>query len=416
MISINVITSYFSGLFFNSIGRGSKSALCYRKFTGASFDLPEKDRYSYRSLLSGIKRVYTFPIQKAIKNKGHANRKIIVYDLNSDAEKSRIEFLNYYGIKDDLVFIASDKIRHFNSGLDKVAFIIVTMPVQVQLMISGLFKKDKSGLSSILKNILLTRNLVRFAIREKASRVILFSIYDTNSSFLANSIMKKGIYVSQVASEVPLYKWNKVVVTNELILCSEYQEYELNAFKDTVLFDRYTLFGPELYYKVADLYKDAPVKNNKLGFYSTGGWLRKKLGHADQGLDIKFYEAKILEDLAIILRKRKDIELIIYPHPREWINFSGSEVEMRKFYSSFLGDTAFKINATGKSTNLIFDEVYIAICYMTTVIFERMHAGRKSAFVYFKEKGFPVKKDIKKLSIINNEVEFEEFIMSCYQK
>jgi hypothetical protein len=414
MISINVITSYFSGLFFNSIGRASKSALCYRKLTGASFDLPEKDRYSYRSLLSGIKRVYTLPIEKAIKNKDHANKKIIVYDLNSDAEKSRIEFLNYYGIKDDLVFIASDKIRHFNSGLDKVVFIIVTMPVQVQLMISGLFKKDKSGLSSILKNILLTRNLVRIATRGKASKVILFSIYDTNSSFLANSIMREGIYVSQVTSEVPLYKWNRVIVTNELILCSEYQEHELNEFKVTLLFDKYTLFGPELYYKVADLYKHTPLKNNKLGFYSTGGWLRKKLGHADQGVDIKFYEAKILKDLATVLRKRKDIELIIYPHPREWVNFSGSEVEMRKFYSGFLGDTNFNISAAGKPTNLIFDEVYLAVCYMTTVIFERMHAGRKSAFVYFKENGFPVKKGIKNLSIINNEVELEELVLSSY--
>ncbi len=413
MISIKVICSYFVGLLLNFFGSKTRAALSYKKLTGRSFDLPEKDRYSYRALLAGIKRVYAFPIGAALKTQSKGNS-ILVYDLGSDSEKNRREFLYYYGIKNDLEFISSNKMKHFNSGLDKILFLIVTIPVQLHVLIFGLFKKDKSGLNSILTNILLTRNFIRNAIHKKASQIILFSIYDTNSSFLANCLMKNKIYVSQVASEVPLYKWNKLIVTNELILCSEYQEYELSEFKDTLLFDKYTLFGPELYYMVADLYKDAPVKNNKLGFYSTGGWIRKKLGHADQGLDIEWFETKILKDLAVILQKRKEIELIIYPHPREWIHFSGSEKEMRKFYSGFLGDTTFKINAAGKPTNLIFDEVYVAICYMTTVIFERMHAGRKSAFVYFKEKGFPVKQDTKQLSIINNEAELEEFILSCY--
>jgi hypothetical protein len=120
----------------------------------------------------------------------------------------------------------------------------------------------------------------------------MFGIYDTNSAFLSYCLMKNSSCVHQITSEVPIYKWNKIIVTNELILCSEYQFAEIEAFKQTVVFDTFKLFGPELYYKVSDLYEKPAQKNNKIAFYSTGGWVRKKLGNIDQGVDIEFFEEK----------------------------------------------------------------------------------------------------------------------------
>lgn len=405
------VFDYFSGVLGSTFNTSSNSSLAFKKLTGTSFNLSEKTRYSYRSVLSGIKELLAIPVQETaldIKDRS------IIYDVAENTATIREDYLNFYNINEQFYFISAKDLSFFNSGIDKLFFLFCTVPVQLHLVIYGLFKKDRSGLNSVLKNILITRNFSALKKKVEKKKVYLFSIYDTNSAFLANNLIKQGFYVSQITSEVPLYKWNKIIITNELIICSEYQTAEVEEFKNTIRFNELKLFGPELFYKISDQYKSSPDKNFNIGFYSTGGWIRNKLGHIDQGTSIEEFETRILNDLNTILSNKKEINLIIYPHPREREFFNNSESELYNYYKKALPSITFKINQVNKPANMLFDDVYLAVCYMTTLIFERVHAKRKSVIAYFKEEDFPLNNNIENLSVVKDINELQRTIEMTY--
>ena len=410
-----LILSYFKGMFFYVIGETNRASLSYQKLFNISFNLPEKYRYSYKSVLSELRKLACIPVKLDSHELTESNNNSsIVYDLSDVSKKERIHYLRFYGIENELVFVTSQELVYFSSFGHKVWFLFVTFPIQIQLLILGLFKKDISGLSFVLKNILITSNFLKLSKRQKIKDVYMFGIYDMNSAFLSYSLMKKHNYVHQITSEVPIYKWNKIIVTNELILCSEYQFAEIEAFKKTVVYDSCKLFGPELYYKVADLYQFPAVKNNKVAFYSTGGWVRNKLGNIDQGLDIECFEEKILNDIDDCLSEYKELELIIYPHPREKVFFDHSIELLQQHYLKFLPNCKFTIKTENILTDEFFNECYLAICFISTVMFERVHAKRQSVLMYQNEKEFPLKNTVDYLHFINSKDELKTIIKKCY--
>lgn len=410
-----LILSYFKGMFFYVIGETNRASLSYQKLFNSSFNLPEKFRYSYKSVLSELRKLVCIPVKLDSHELPESNNNSsIVYDLSDVSKKERIHYLRFYGIGNELIFVTAHELIYFKSYGHKVWFLFVTFPIQIQLLILGLFKKDISGLSFVLKNILITSNFLRLSKRQKIKDVYMFGIYDTNSAFLSYSLMKNNRYVHQITSEVPIYKWNKIIVTNELILCSEYQFAEIEAFKKTVVYDTCKLFGPELYYKVADLYQLPAVKNNKVAFYSTGGWVRNKLGNIDQGVDIESFEEKILKDIDDCLSEYKELELIIYPHPREKVFFDHSIELLYQHYLKFLPNCRFTIKTENILTDEFFNECYLAICFISTVMFERVHAKRKSVLMYQNEKEFPLNNTVDYLHFINSKDELKTVIKKCY--
>ena len=242
---------------------------------------------------------------------------------------------------------------------------------------------------------------------------VMFSAYDTNSAFLSVNLQKCGVHVTTVTSEVPLYKWNTILVTDTLHVCSAYQVEEVKHLPG-IIYKTLETGAPEKYFEVKTLYNEPLAPNNKLGFISTGGWVRKRLGHIDQGIDIEYFERKILMDLNAIIREAKYIKLIIYPHPREANYFKGSREELIAFYRNMLPDIDFDINFSGEPTNKLFDECYLAVCFMSTSIFERLHAKRKSAVAYFKEHIFPVHFVSEYLNFVSNEQELAQLIYKNY--
>jgi len=415
MMLFFLFLSYFKGMFFYLIRENNSASLSYQKLFNSSFNLPEKYRYSYKSVLSELRKVICISVNFDITERSETTNKFsIVYDLSDVSKKERINYLRFYGIDNNLVFVASDELVYFNSFGHKVWFLFVTFPIQIQLLILGFFKKDISGLSFVLKNLLITFNFLRYCKHQKIKDVYMFGIYDTNSAFLSYCLMKNSSYVHQITSEVPIYKWNKIIVTNKLILCSEYQFAEIEAFKQTLVFDTFKLFGPELYYKVSDLYEKPAKKNNKVAFYSTGGWVRKKIGNIDQGVDIEFFEEKILKDIDDCLSEYKDLELIIYPHPREKAFFNFSYKHLYEYYLKFLPNCKFSIKIDDIITNEFFNECYLAICFISTVIFERVHAKRQSVLMYQNEKEFPLKNNVDYLHFINSKEGLNTIIKKCY--
>lgn len=402
-----VVVRYFAGALGNILVPKSVAAIAYRKLRSVSFDVPEKYRYAYKTLLSGMRQLLAFPIRKPAV----VRVPVVIYDVAPDTFDMRREYLRFYGITEEMDFLPAQAMQHFVSRADRLAFMFLTIPMQLHVLIIGLFRQERSGLSSILRNCLLARNMLLSG--KSIKHLYVFSIYDTNSAFLSSCAMRRGIFVSQITSEVPLYKWNRELVTNELILGIDYQRLEAERFRETMQYDRVVLFGPETYYQIAERYEHGPEKNKRIGFYSTGGWVRNRLGHLDQGTAMEDSESRLLADLNTILAGRSDIELVVYPHPRERA-FCETESGLHQHYRNYLPDISFSIHQGTQPSNTLFDDVYLAVCYMTTLIFERAHAGRKSAIAYFRETDFPLARHFSHLEFTENREELRHLIERTY--
>jgi hypothetical protein len=388
----------------------SKERLAFKKLTGVSFNVPEKFRYKFKTVISGIVSLYVLGIKSS---PAIINGRTIVYDLNNNSKNDRINYLAEFKDVKSLQFVSSQDCLGYENIFQKIFFLVSTLPIQFILIVFGALKKDRSGIHSILSNLLITSNVLRLVRVSNANDFVLFSAYDTNSAFLALTLQKHKYNVTTVSSEVPLYKWNSVLITDVLHLCSEYQIEEVKHLPN-ILFKKIEIGVPEKYFEVSKHYLEPAVPNKKLGFISTGGWVRKKLGHIDQGTDIENAENRILTDLNIILAKKNQVQLIIYPHPRERKYFSDSLASLHDFYKKLLPDINFSISNSQQPTNTLFNETYLSVCFMTTSIFERLHAKRMSAIVYFKESIFPVNFYSEYLKFISSEAELEKLIDQVY--
>ena len=101
--------------------------------------------------------------------------------------------------------------------------------------------------------------------------------------------MKNGFIVNKIPSEVPLVFANKVIVANQLSFCFGYQQEEFFYYKDTMFIDSTQQWLPELFFKTPINILKSSSKNigvvYEIGFFSSGNWLRDKLGDVDLGND-----------------------------------------------------------------------------------------------------------------------------------
>ena len=100
-----LILSYFKGMFFYVIGETNRASLSYQKLFNSSFNLPEKFRYSYKSVLSELRKVVYIPVKLDCHELTESNNNSsIVYDLSDVSKKERIHYLRFYGIENELAF------------------------------------------------------------------------------------------------------------------------------------------------------------------------------------------------------------------------------------------------------------------------------------------------------------------------
>ncbi len=408
-----VLINFYISLLYYLLGIKSSYLLAFTKLVSISFDIKEQHRYKYKNIFSSFKKILKAPV---LKHRQLEQVTFAIYDLSINSKELRSAYLNNLDTKyQHTEFIAGNDLIYFSTVLQKIIFIFCILPAQVLLCIYGFIKKDKSGISTIFINVLKTFNCVENLKKSNIKNSVLFSAYDTNSAFLAQNLIRENIYVSTVTSEVPIYKWNQIIITNELILCHEYQKNEVKYFHNTLIYDTLLLGKPEEFFCVENLYTQQQSKNLNIGFLSTGGWVRNKFGHINQGTNMEDNETKILISLNAILRKHYQLNLIIYPHPREFKYYNNSISELTKHYNVFLKDISFTINSNNTNSNKLFDDCYVALCFFTTLIFERSFAKRNSAIVYFKDNHFPLANKDSWLSIINTKEDLENYLILKYQ-
>lgn len=405
-----IFNIYFLSLLNYCIGSLNKYGLSFKKLIGISFNLQQKYRYKYSAVLSGIKQIYTLPIKPipfSFINKD------VIYDLTMDSESIRLNYVNSVSKSSvGFVFVAGSELLVYETTFKKAVFLFLSLPIQISILLAGVFVRDKSGLNCLPANLIAAYNLCVLCKRAKVKYLEMFCVFDTNSVFLTVCLQKINVTVTSYTSEVPLYKWNKILVADHLRVCLDYQKTEVEMFNQSIIYNTLSFVEPETYYKAKHLYAQDQEYSNKLGFVSTGGWIRNKLDHIHQGLDFETYENKILTDLNEILKDEKHISLVIYPHPRELENCKGEE--LRNYYVEKLPDVKFEINNTNIASNQLFNETYLSICFISTLIFERLYAKRKSAIIYYKEDCFPLPYKSDFLAFVQNKTDFKKLIKQTF--
>lgn len=363
-------------------------------FSKQSFRLPQSAKGDigivFKTYLNVVKDIF----QQQPSFHSLSSDKVAVLDSSYSSENERVQYLNYFGVNPG-VFLSRENISGAEDSIRKVLnFVLVTKLFSFFWL--GSFSKNRVSYALLLKESVEWFNLIRLLKRNEIKRFYTFNTYEKDSNFMAYLLMKLKISVSKVTSEVPLTFANKIIITDELCLCSEYQKEEVKAFEKTMFYKTMQVWFPEMQITYLDMYKnktfEIPVRS--IGFYSSAFWLRKRRNHSIA--DVGSYDAEevLLRYISDYLELHKDVSLVIFTHPYER-NTKETYNEALEYYKNVLGQSnANRAIITGKETvsTLTFNKVNIGISLFSTIMFERMNLGFKIILAPLDKKDFPLEK------------------------
>ena len=343
---------------------------------GKSFKFTEKSTYDRLIVIKYYFKVLAYKIRPL--NKLNDNE-ILIFDNSSKSKKIRIEFLSYYLKNKNFNFISYCDLCCFESRLEKVIFIAISLPFVLIFFVLSQFFKYKSSLALFVEYSLVISKLLKTLNENyQLKKIYYFSIYERESNFFSKEIINRtGIEVVKIASDTPLVFWNKFILCDKLLLCNSYQYDELKSNQICAQISDIEIFGPERSFSYRNLYdQDSSTPSNTIGFYSTASWVRDANDAIFQDVDFTKLELNVLKVLKQVVLENKENQLFILLHPKEK---KYSIEDLRTHYSNILGsDIVFEFLNYNKPTAQLFDKIDLGISFNSSVIHERLYCGFKS--------------------------------------
>jgi hypothetical protein len=284
-----------------------------------------------------------------------------------------------YVIKDQLSFKGEFSIMEW-------AYWIV---FAINQAIRSAFSKQRRNIALTVIEVLEVAVLLK---KIKLHRIV--SIYDfvpfeVDSNFLYLCTRAYDVHTTKVPSPGPLSAHNAIVLSDALVLSSGYHFDELPLLAENFIVTEFLTWPPERAHTYYNLYTrgDLNIGIQKLGFYSHGEWVRKKLGLVKKASTVAAAEEQTLRMLGRFLNENPEYSLVIYPHPKERKNVGADD--LIAYYADIIGSSAFTIAAADKGTTFRFQETDIAVTCYSTIIFERLYCGFKTIIKRIPEHAFP---------------------------
>jgi hypothetical protein len=310
------------------------------------------------------------------------------YDASFESDEIRLNYLRNFNSEKNYSKIYKNELLIPHNKINLLQIFIVSFVIFPFIFILSCFKKDKKQLSFLYQQAIECFNINVYLTTNRIKKLHFFSIFQTDANICAYLLMKKGIYINKIPSEVPLFVYNSSIVSNCLSFCFGYQKEEFNYFKDTMFVDETQMWSPELIFNAPMRFlketKEAHLFNYDIGFYSSGNWLRKELGDAELETNDAHNEQLILTEL-IKLCNENNYKLRIYCHPIEKRNQELTINYYQKFNSK-----NFSIAPFDKPSIEEFDKVNIAISLISTLMFERYYLGFKTIIAPINYLNFPI--------------------------
>lgn len=311
----------------------------------------------------------------------------VILDGDEKSFELRKKYIEHHDqIEIDLTITKNDLLTYKNR-LDFFGFIFyISLITLLFLPFSVLFRKKRTSIALMVKEFVENTNLLNTLSKNQIKHVYHFCVYEKDSNFTTLLLEKKKIKTTKITSEVPICIWNQTIICDRLCLSIEYQFEEIEYFKKSIFYNKVELWSPE---RILNINLSEKKLNTNIGFYSTASWVRNKLNHIDQGVNMINNELELLTHLKeYILTHSKENQLIIYLHPKEkkYPNFE----DVKNHYSEILNGIEFTFASLDKNSADCFHEIDLAIAFNSTLVYERLYFGFKTLLYPKDVKNFPV--------------------------
>ena len=314
-----------------------------------------------------------------------------IFDVSIEGSELRFNYVDKFnGIKNDL-FISKNELMSSPRIWMTILLLFFLITTFIPIFISSLFAKNKYHYPLLIREILECFCLQEILLKHKIKAVNYFCIYERDSNICSYILMKNGFFINKIPSEVPMYFFNKVIIANQLSFCFAYQKEEFDKYKETMFVEKTELWAPEQILLAPKRFFNEGHKLSPMydiGFFSSGNWLRFKLGDIDLGHNDKENEEYVFQEL-IKYVKAKKLKLRIFTHPLE--KREENKVLTEKYYYQSLQNVEVSMADFNKPSIEGFDEIKIGVSLYSTLMFERIYLGFKTILTPFDYDQFPIK-------------------------
>ena len=390
-----ILTIFLRSIFFYKSNNKRKSPKLY--FSGSclykdSFRYPLKSKNDFLISLRIYKSIIFSMFFKSIIYENHNFKNgIAIFDRSLNSAELRSNYIfKYSGYKSDLIIPKENLLNYYSFSSSVIICLFLFFSVLPVFLLS-FFSKNKLTYPLLILEIIECFVLNEILIKHKIKELFYFNIYERDSNIVACILMDRGVYVNKIPSEVPICFWNKIIVSNSLCICFPYQLDEYNLFKETIFVDQINNWGPEKILEAPDYVFKTNKNDNepkyKIGYYSSGYWLRSIKGNVSLG-DYLSVENELM-NLLNEYSKSYNIEIFIYLHP---IELKKSNLILTKnYYSEIIRNKNIKISFDNTPSIFSFNQIDLGISIKSTLMFERIFYGYKTLLYCFKKHDFPIK-------------------------
>lgn len=361
-------------------------------FSKQSFRLPQSAKKDVLIILKMYWRVVKKITTSRPEIHSLGSGDIAAFDSGFNAQNQRIQYLKHFGVNVDRFLSRENLVGSLNVIASLIHLFFVT--ILFAFVVPFSFSRRRVCYALLLREIVEWVNLLSIFKNQGIKKLYYFCIYEKDANFLTLILQENKIWVSKITSEAPLKFANKIIIADELCLCFAYQVEEVEAFKNTMFYERLQVWIPEMQITYLDKYKDRSfdIPINTIGFYSSAFWLRKKLNHSMADIPSYNVEENLLQHLVEYLKQHSHLKLVLFLHPYEKRNerdFKLAQEHYAKVFGEGLINRVEFVNNEFKSTE-IFNKVNIGLSVFSTIMFERLSLGFKTILAPMDNTDFPL--------------------------
>lgn len=251
------------------------------------------------------------------------------------------------------------------------------------------YKVERSNRALVIRDAYETDMCVSLISTLRGKKIYDFLPYEKDANLTSYLLRKKGIKVIFIPSVNPLRDHNHVMIADEIVLVTPYQQEERNLlYKSTIRCNKILKWIPEAGYTYINKYikLESNSPQYHLGFYSHGSWARNQENHLGSAESLKL-EEWVLQNISQLLDEQPQLKVLLFLHPKE----KKMNVEdVLSYYRSVLGDR-FEVAPLNERSVDQFEKVDIGVASYSSIVYERLFTGHKMIVGSFIDDGFPLK-------------------------
>lgn len=322
---------------------------------------------------------------KKIKYESRNENNIAIFDVSKSGSELRRNYIKRLTGEEANIFISREELIGSPNIIQSLVSVLLLIVITPFVIILSIISRNKLKYPFHLMNAVEAYNLLWIFKKHRISKLHFFCIYESDANLLAYVLMKSGIEVNKIPSEVPMQFLNRIVVANTLSFCFRYQAEEFKHYASTMHVDKVQHWIPEGSFNLESIYntQTRDTKENTIGFYSSAMWLRSEIDTMDL-INADDYEKQLLEYLVEFIKANSMYKLIIFLHPLEKRNIE----KAKKYYEKFT--VPFDFADVNIANSRLFGSADVVVSLYSTLAFERIFWGFKTIIFPLGQPDFPI--------------------------